>query len=169
MKSGAKGAENFVEHSNWSIFFTPNIWQMMIFLNPLDALIPKIPFSFFPDFWVWVTSKAWGSDSVGFWGSCQLSPFWGRGGSGRRALSTPPPGNENRASPFSMGGVGVCGWGGVKKCQENDSPPPSLGGKSRIFRVFSGPGSIGFVWAEWDERFCTLCSFYPFWLCRGCW
>ena len=28
---------------------------------------------------------------MGFWGSCQLSPFWGRGGSGRRALSTPPP------------------------------------------------------------------------------
>ena len=63
----------------------------MTFLNPLDALIPKIPFSFFPDFWVWVTSKAWGSDSVGFWGSCQLSPFWGRGGSGRRAYRPPPP------------------------------------------------------------------------------
>ena len=73
------------------MFFSPNIWQMMTFLNPLDALIPKIPFSFFPDFWVWITSKAWGSDSVGFWGSRQLSPFWGGGGSGRRALSTPPP------------------------------------------------------------------------------
>ena len=58
---------------------------------PLDALIPKIPFSFFPDFRAWVTSEAWGSDSVGFWGSCQLSPFWGGGGSGRRALSPPPP------------------------------------------------------------------------------
>ena len=64
---------------------------MMTFLNSLDALIPKIPFSFFSDFWVWVTSEARGSVSVGFWGSCQLSPFWGRGGSGRRALSTPPP------------------------------------------------------------------------------
>ena len=60
-------------------FFSPNIWQMMTCLNPLDALIPKIPFSFFSDFWVWVTSEARGSDSVGFWGSCQLSPFWGRG------------------------------------------------------------------------------------------
>ena len=69
----------------------------MTFLNPLDALIPKIPFSFFPDFWVWVTAEAQGSVSVGFWGSCQLSPFGG--GSGRRALSTPPPpGNENPAS-----------------------------------------------------------------------
>ena len=66
---------------------------MMTFLNPLDALIPKILFSFF-------SPEAWGSDSVGFWGSCQLSRFWGRGGSGRRALSTPPPpGNENPASP----------------------------------------------------------------------
>ena len=78
-----------------SRFFSPNIWQMMTFLNPLDALIPKIPFSFCPDFWVWVTSEARGSVSVGFGGSCQLSPFfWG---SGRRALSTPPP-NDYPAS-----------------------------------------------------------------------
>ena len=52
---------------------------MMAFLNPLDALIPKIPFSFFADFWVWVTSEAWGSVPVGFGGSQQLSPFWGGG------------------------------------------------------------------------------------------
>ena len=62
----------------------------MTFLNPLGALIPKISVSFFADFWVWVTSEARGSVSVGFWGSRQLSPFGG-GGSGRRALSTPPP------------------------------------------------------------------------------
>ena len=41
----------------------------MTFLNPLDALIPKISFSVFVDFWVWVTSGARGSVSVGFWGS----------------------------------------------------------------------------------------------------
>ena len=52
----------------------------MPFLNPLDTLIPKIPFSFFADFWVWVTSEARWSVSVGFWGSCQLRPFWGKGG-----------------------------------------------------------------------------------------
>ena len=34
----------------------PNTLQMMTFLNPLDTLIPKIPFSFFADFWVRVTS-----------------------------------------------------------------------------------------------------------------
>ena len=59
----------------------------MTFLNPLDALIPKIPFSFFADFSVRVTSEARGSVSVGFWGSRQLSPFWG--GSSQGALSTP--------------------------------------------------------------------------------
>ena len=63
---------------------------MMTFLNHLDALIPKIPFSFFPDFWVWVTSEAQGSVSVGFWGSCQLSPFWG-GVPPEGSIAPPPP------------------------------------------------------------------------------
>ena len=70
-------------------FFSPNLWQMMLFLNPLHALIPKIPFSFFADFWVWVTFETWGSVSVGFWRSRQLSPFGG--GSSQGALSIPPP------------------------------------------------------------------------------
>ena len=64
---------------------------MMIFLNPLDTLIQKIPFSFFADVWVWVTSEARGSVSVGFYGSRQLSPFSGGGGLSQGALSTPPP------------------------------------------------------------------------------
>ena len=42
-------------------FFPPNTWHMMTFLNPLDALIPKILFSFLADFSVWVTSEARGS------------------------------------------------------------------------------------------------------------
>ena len=38
-----------------------------------------------------------------FWGSRQLSPFWG--GSSWRALSTPsPPANEKTASPRTLGG-----------------------------------------------------------------
>ena len=50
--------------------FAPNPWQMMTFLNPLDALIPEIPFSFFfAEFSVRVTSGARGSVSVGFWGA----------------------------------------------------------------------------------------------------
>ena len=75
----------------------------MTFLNPLDALIPKIPLSFFPDFWVWVTTKAWGSDSVGFWGLCQLSPFGGGVRPEGSIDPPPPPGNENPAS--SVGAV----------------------------------------------------------------
>ena len=78
----------------------------MTFLNPLDALIPKIPFSFFPDFWVRVTSEARGSVSVGFWGSCQLSPF-GRGPAG--GLYRPPPPRKRKPGlPMR----GVCGWEG---------------------------------------------------------
>ena len=73
-------------------FFLTNIWQMMTFLNPLDALIPKIPFSIFADFWVWVTSEAWGSVSVGFLGVLSIEPFWGRGGGAcQGALLDPPP------------------------------------------------------------------------------
>ena len=101
----------------------------MNFLNPLDALIPKIPFFFPPDFWVWVTSKAWGSDSVGLGGSCQLSPFWGRGGSSRRALSTPPPpGNENPASP-----VASAPTPNGSKAPEIQGIPPKSGLRMRRF------------------------------------
>ena len=81
---------------------------MMTFLNPLDALIPKIPFSFFfPDFWVLVTSEARGSVSVGFCGSCQLSPFLGRGGVQPEGSIDPPPqkqkpGLRNMLSPIFL-------------------------------------------------------------------
>ena len=69
----------------------------MTFLNPLDALIPKIPFSFFfLDFWVWATSEARGSVSVGFWGSCQLSPF---GGGFWLEPLAPPPHTQTKTRP----------------------------------------------------------------------
>ena len=62
------------------VFFPPNTWQMMIFLNPLDALTPKIPFSLFAEFWVRVTSGDRGV-SLGtiFGGSVNFEPFlrWG--------------------------------------------------------------------------------------------
>ena len=64
---------------------------MIIFLNPLHALIPKIPFSFFAEFRVRATSGARGSVSVGFWGARQLSPLGGGGGASQGALSTPHP------------------------------------------------------------------------------
>ena len=62
------------------------------FSEPPRRADSKISFSFFfADFWVWVTSEARGSVSVGFWGSRQLSLFGGVGGSSQGALSIPPP------------------------------------------------------------------------------
>ena len=72
----------------------------MTFLNPLNALIRKIPFSFFADFWVWVTSKARGSVSVGFWGSCQLSSFGGGGLA--RGLDRPSPPQLQAQLPLAI-------------------------------------------------------------------
>ena len=72
----------------------------MTFLNPLDALIPKIPFSFFPDFWVWVTSKARGVRLGRILGVLSIEPFLGEGGvRPEGSIDPPPPGNENPASP----------------------------------------------------------------------
>ena len=76
----------------------------MTFLNPLDALIPKIPYSFFPDFWVWVTSE---SVSVGFWGSCQLSPLGGGGGLRPEGSIAPPPPLGKPGLPWTSGYPGV--------------------------------------------------------------
>ena len=39
--------KNLLSIRNGQFFFSPNICQMMTFLSPLDALIPKSPFSFF--------------------------------------------------------------------------------------------------------------------------
>ena len=75
-----------------SIFFSPKYMANDDFSEPPRRADSKNPnFLFFPDFWVRVTSEARESVSVGFWGSCQLSPFFWGGGSGRRALSIPPP------------------------------------------------------------------------------
>ena len=68
------------------------------FSEPPRRADSKNPIFFFSRFWVWVTSKAWGSDLVGFWGSCQLSPFWGEGGSRPEGSIDPPPRNEDPAS-----------------------------------------------------------------------
>ena len=75
MNSGAEGAEIFFGIENGQKKFSPNPWQMMTFLNPLNALIPKIPFSIFADFWVWVTSGAQGSVLVVFLGAPSIEPF----------------------------------------------------------------------------------------------
>ena len=53
---------------NGVFFFHLNSWQMKIFLNPLDALIPKIPISFFCRGLGPGHVRVRGSVSVGFWG-----------------------------------------------------------------------------------------------------
>ena len=79
MNSAPKALKMFLSIENGQFFFPPNAWQMMTFLNPLDALISKSPFSLFAEFWVRFTSGARGSVLVGFWGTCQWS-LWGGGG-----------------------------------------------------------------------------------------
>ena len=90
MTSAAEGAENF--------FFCIQIGQFLHFTesmanndfsDPCQRADSPNRISFLADFWVWVTFEARGSVSVGFWGSCQLSPFWGRGGLAR-GLYRPP-------------------------------------------------------------------------------
>ena len=77
-----------------SFFFT--VWQTMTFLNPLDALIPNIPFSFFfAEFWV--ISRAGGSVSDIFWGGGRKLSLWGAGGGG--VLPRPPHPSEWKALP----------------------------------------------------------------------
>ena len=88
-------------------FLSPNPWQMMTFLNPLDALIPKIPFSFFAEFWVRVTSGAWGSVPAGFCGGPSIEPFLGDGGEGGVQADASP---RNTPKPPEGGGWGQgCG------------------------------------------------------------
>ena len=53
------------------------------FSDPCQRADSQNRISFLADFRVWVTFEARGSVSVGFWGSCQLSPFWGTGGLAR--------------------------------------------------------------------------------------
>ena len=85
------GAENFLLSINNGQKFFTKYMANDDFLNSLDALIPKIPFSFFADFGSRSLPRPGGQVSLGFRGSHKLSPFWGRGGSSHGALLTPPP------------------------------------------------------------------------------
>ena len=81
------------------IFSTKNTWQMTTFQKyPLDALVPKIPFSFLflPIFGVPGHLRG----SVGrILGGRHLSLFLGGGRSSQRAASTPPPPPEVERPP----------------------------------------------------------------------
>ena len=80
----------------WAKNGTKMCLQMITFLSPLNALIPKLPFSFLADFLVWLTSKAWGSISVGFRGSRQWSPFLGEREVQLGGSNDPPPSSIER-------------------------------------------------------------------------
>ena len=73
----------------------------MTFLNPRDALIPKIPFSFFAEFWIQVTSGARVSGGVSdavrarcARGACAVRVL----GSFRRPFHPEPIGGNGNAS-----------------------------------------------------------------------
>ena len=79
------------------LFFSPNAWQMMTFLNPLDALIPKIPFSFFARIFGSGNFRGPGVSLGRNLGVPSIFFGGGDGGSSQRAVSIPPP---PRRPPF---------------------------------------------------------------------
>ena len=125
----------------------PNAWQMMTFVNPLDALIPKIPFSFFAAFRVHVTSGAWGSVSVGLGGGGrQLRPVWGRGRVKPEGLYRPPcPCLEMEARPPQSCCVSAATP--RRECLCTTSPPAS---SSRTNSLCPTP-STGSCWTAWSR------------------
>ena len=111
MNSGAEGPTIFFEHYKWSKvknFCTKSMANDDFSAPPrcADSKNPIFIFFFLADFWVWVTSGARGSVSVGFWGARQLSPFFG-GGLVRGLYRSPPPPPQLKARlpkrPLSRG------------------------------------------------------------------
>ena len=100
MNSGAEGAENFFRALKLGNFFSPNIWQTMTSLNPLDALIPKVPFSLFCRFLGLGHLRGPGVSIGRISGSCQLSLFfWGGSSQGAQSTPAPPPPPQTKTRP----------------------------------------------------------------------
>ena len=104
MNSGAEGAENFLEHSKWSIFPPPNTWQMMTFLNPLDALRKKtIPiFHFLPNFGSG-SPPGPGVSLSRIFGGASIEPS---GGGWPEGCIDPPAGDESPPTPCGVEDLG---------------------------------------------------------------
>ena len=64
---------------------------MMTFLDPLNALIPKIPFSFFCRFFGSASPPRPGVSLGRIWGVPSIEPLLGGARSSQGALLTPPP------------------------------------------------------------------------------
>ena len=75
-------------------------------LDPLDALFPKIPFSFFAEFWVGSPPGPWGQCRQDL-GGPSIQPFWGGGLGGfwPEGCIDPPP-LPQVESPFTQGTSG---------------------------------------------------------------
>ena len=93
--------------ANGQFFPPPNPWQMMTVLNPLDALIPKNPFSFFFGRIQGPGHLRGPGVSLGrILGRPSIEPFWG-GWSRQRAVS--PPEVESLPTPGpGCGGQALC-------------------------------------------------------------
>ena len=86
--------------------FSPNAWQIIAFLNPLDVLIPQILFAFPPEFRVGVCSGP-RSQSRSDFGALSIEPVWGRGGGASQSPPPPPPrGDESPPTPFTHAHTG---------------------------------------------------------------
>ena len=96
----------------------------MFFLKPLDALIPKIPFSLFAEYWVRGPGVSLGRIFRG----PSIEPISGGGGSSQRAISTPPPPPLQRRKPshpcvVRLGGMGGRGTDSAFRMLDPASPP----------------------------------------------
>ena len=128
MNSGAKGAANFF--GAWKMVNPPpkkTTWSVMISLNPLDALIPKLPFS-----------QILGSGHLRgpgvrvrkIFGVPLIEHFW-RGFS-QRAVSTPPLEARPPKAPPETSPV----------LSYSSSPqPPFLSAGRGTSRIVLGPGA----------------------------
>ena len=73
----------------------------MIFLSPVDMLIPNMAFSFFLNFGSWPPPGPGGLVLVGCLGPHQLSPFWG--GTPGGGLYRPPYTHSQNISSLFQG------------------------------------------------------------------
>ena len=100
----------------------PNVWQMMTFLNPLDTLIPRFPFSFFAEVWVRVTSEAPGASLVRILWVPSIEPFLGEGGVPAGGLYRPPPPPGSESPPAPAKALEPLGGGVWKVCLNTPLP-----------------------------------------------
>ena len=102
----------------------------MTLLNPLDALIPRSPFSFSAEFRVRISLGR----TLG--GACQLSPLFLGGGPSQR-LSTPAP--YTKLKP--LGDVPSRGLEGLHGGPQHDHlpPPPPAPMQASLFNIVLSP------------------------------